>query len=54
MKCEKCGKDMSEIGPFARVIREGQPAQRFDAVRKYNCKNEECENYAKVIVIMPS
>lgn len=50
-KCQKCGTEMRKIGPFATVKLEGQPSQKWDGVLKYECKNEKCENYNKLIEI---
>ena len=36
---------MHQMGPFADVKPEGQPAQKWDGVIEYQCTNSECENY---------
>jgi len=43
---------MRKIGPFATVKPEGQPAQKWDGVLQYECKNEKCEQYHKLTKIV--
>lgn len=50
--CQKCGIEMRQIGPVAAVKPEGQPAQKWDGILKYECKNEKCEQHHKLIEIV--
>lgn len=51
MKCKKCEQEMHQIVPFADVKPEGQSATKWDGITKYQCTNEECENYERMIEI---
>lgn len=49
--CELCRKPMREIGPFASNKPEGQPAEKWDGTRKFQCINENCNRYQEIIEI---
>jgi len=49
MNCEKCGREMYKIGPFASKQHDGQKPEKWDGITKYQCTNEACENYEKFI-----
>lgn len=51
MPCEVCHEVMREIGPFAMRKLEGEPSQKFDGKRKFQCVNEVCENNEKIVEI---
>lgn len=42
---------MRKIGPFARRKEEGEPAYKSDGTAKYQCANEECEDYGKIVTL---
>ena len=50
-KCKKCGVEMRGIGPFATRKLEGQESQKLGDVRKFECKNESCEDHNKLVEI---
>lgn len=50
-KCLKCGELMSEIGHIASIKIEGEPAEKWDGSFDFECRNQECENYAVVVNI---
>ncbi len=54
MKCEKCDKEMKQAGPFARVKREGEPADKWDGITEYQCINAKCSNFCRIIKINDS
>ncbi len=49
--CEGCGTSLRQIGPFASSKPEGLPAKKFDGVLEFQCVNEECIKYEKIIEI---
>lgn len=49
--CELCRKPMREIGPFASIKLEGQPAEKDNGKRKFQCLNENCNKYEEIIEI---
>jgi hypothetical protein len=51
LKCKMCGVDMRKIGPFAMAKPEGQPSHKWDGILKFECKNEECPEYNKLVEI---
>ena len=53
-KCEYCLEEMKQIGPFASIKPEGQPAKKWDGKIDYICINENCPNYKTSITIESS
>lgn len=47
--CELCEKPMRKIGPFAARKLEGQPSKQFDGKFRFECVQEECPSFNKVI-----
>lgn len=48
-ECSECGRNMKQIGPFAELKPEGEPAKKWDGSLEYSCTNESCKNYGVVI-----
>jgi hypothetical protein len=38
-KCQKCGTDMHQIGPFAKGMGEGESAEKWDGFLEFECIN---------------
>lgn len=50
-KCDLCNEPMHQIGPFADLKKEGEPASKWNGVTKYQCTNQACEKYEQIIEI---
>ena len=53
IKCENCTESMHQIGPFAKVKPEGQPAEKWDGILDFECINERCVDKGKIIKVKP-
>ena len=49
-KCEKCGQEMFQSGPYLHSKDEGQPVYKGLEEIYYSCNNENCENFGEYIL----
>lgn len=53
-KCQKCGQELVQSGPFARIKREGESAYKGSVEINFWCNNESCEDFNKNIKVEES
>lgn len=41
--CKECNSLMRKVGPFASVVKPGQPYEVHDGSQDYNCVNSNCK-----------
>jgi hypothetical protein len=51
-KCEKCGRELKQSGPYAHVKLEGESAHKELDEINFWCTNEDCENFNKNIKLI--
>lgn len=47
--CEVCSEQMKKIGPFASAVRVDGSVEVWDGIVSYQCVNEKCSAYLKII-----
>lgn len=51
-KCEKCGSELMQSGPYAHVKPEGEPAHKGLDEINFWCNNEDCKDFNKNIRVV--
>jgi len=51
-KCEKCGRELKQSGPYAHNKPEGEPARKGPDEINFWCTNEKCEKFNKNIKVV--
>lgn len=49
LKCEKCGREIKQSGPYAHIKYEGEFTYKGSSEINFWCMNEDCENFYKNI-----
>lgn len=52
LNCKKCNKLMNPIPSLRGLKKEGQSVQKASNFLSFECINEECESFGKIINIL--
>ncbi len=48
-KCETCGHDLKQSGPYASTKKEGEKSEKGPDIIYFYCNNEKCPDFNKNI-----